>query len=550
MKGLKKRALSLLLALGVQLALLATAASATAALPDALHTAAAHMLDTVTQPQVGSVGGEWAVIGLARSGVAVPQSYWDEYYAGVEDYVEACGGILHEKKYTEYSRLIIALTAIGADPTDVAGYNLLTALGDYERTIWQGLNGPIWALIALDCGGYEIPENPEAKTQATRQMYVDRILACQLPDGGWSLYGGTELEAAGYDTADPDITGMALQALARYQDQSAVAKATEEALSCMSGRQNSDGGFESEGVPSAESTAQILVALCELGISLDDWRFVKNGNTVLDDLLQFRDGKGGFLHIKEGSGSSQMASEQGLYALAAAWRAESGQSSLYRMDDMTIRVSGQGTEGSGLPGKDPAVHLPAVSAPGVTFADIAGHENRQAIEALAERGIITGMGGGLFCPDETMTRAQFAAIVIKALGLTPELCDDFSDVADTAWYAGYVGTASRLGLINGRGGGIFDPGGTITRQEAAVLVARAAALCGMDTELDSGSVRDTLAQFGDYVKTAQWAREGLAFCYQAGILDDGALEIRGGEAVRRCEVAQMIYGLLCATELL
>lgn len=275
MKGLKKRALSLLLALGVQLALLATAASATAALPDALHTAAAHMLDTVTQPQVGSVGGEWAVIGLARSGVAVPQSYWDEYYAGVEDYVEACGGILHEKKYTEYSRLIIALTAIGADPTDVAGYNLLTALGDYERTIWQGLNGPTWALIALDCGGYEIPENPEAKTQATRQMYVDRILACQLPDGGWSLYGGTELEAAGYDTADPDITGMALQALARYQDQSAVAKATEEALSCMSGRQNSDGGFESEGVPSAASTAQILVALCELGISLDDWRFVK-----------------------------------------------------------------------------------------------------------------------------------------------------------------------------------------------------------------------------------------------------------------------------------
>ena len=47
-----------------------------------------------------------------------------------------------------------------------------------------------------------------------------------------------------------------------------------------------------------------------------------------------------------------------------------------------------------------------------------------------------------------------------------------------------------------------------------------------------------------------WAREGLAFCYQAGILDDGALEIRGGEAVRRCEVAQMIYGLLCAAELL
>ena len=66
-------------------------------------------------------------------------------------------GNLHDKKYTEYSRVIVALTAIGKNPADVAGYNLLTPLGDYEKTIWQGMNGPIWALIALDSGNYDMP---------------------------------------------------------------------------------------------------------------------------------------------------------------------------------------------------------------------------------------------------------------------------------------------------------------------------------------------------------------------------------------------------------
>lgn len=94
----------------------------------------------------------------------------------------------------------------------MAGYDLTKALGDYDKTIWQGLNGPIWALIALDSRDYPMPVNPEAKTQATRQMYIDRILECQLPDGGWSLFGGTEAAGSGDGVSDPDITGMALQA--------------------------------------------------------------------------------------------------------------------------------------------------------------------------------------------------------------------------------------------------------------------------------------------------------------------------------------------------
>ena len=121
------------------------------------------VLTTVKAPKIGTIGGEWTVLGLARSGISVPQSYWEGYYAAVEKEVTARKGVLHEKKYTEYARVALALTAIGADPTNVGGYNLLAPLGDFDKTVWQGINGPIWALIALDAGQYEMPVNKEAE---------------------------------------------------------------------------------------------------------------------------------------------------------------------------------------------------------------------------------------------------------------------------------------------------------------------------------------------------------------------------------------------------
>ncbi len=531
---------ALLFTLALLFGLALPAAAAEYDLDAAVKSSAAYMLQAVPDPQVGSIGGEWAVIGLARSGYPVPQSYWDKYYETVAAYVKARDGVLHEKKYTEYSRVIVALSAIGADPSNVAGYNLLTALGDYDKTIWQGLNGPIWALLALDSGNYAMPNNPAAKTQATRQMYIDRILECQLPDGGWSLFGGTKAAAAA-GSSDPDITGMALQALAKYQEQPAVAKATAEALECMSRMQDSSGGFFSWDSLNSESTDQMLLALCELGIPLDDPRFVKEGHTLLDAIFSLRQADGSFLHVKAGAGSNQMASEQGLIALAAAKRASGMQNGVYRMDDGNIHISA-GASSAPKPQNDDTAKLP-----GTTFSDITAHANRPAIEALASRGIITGMADGLFHPDDTMTRAQFAAIVVRGLGLdaaAPQAGTGFDDVAANAWYAGYIAAASDAAIITGRGNGLFDPDGTITRQEAAVMVARAAAICGLDTELDAAAVRDVLAQFADYVQTAAWARESLAFCYQTGILDDAALTINGGAAITRGEIAQMLYNLL------
>lgn len=280
----------------------------------------------IPEPTCAAVGGEWLVFGLARSGLKVPQKYFDTYYKNVEDYIVSVDGVLSRKKNTEYSRVILALTAIGKNPADAAGFNLLLPLGDFDETVRQGVNGAIFALLALDSGKYEIPENPDAAVQATRQMYVDELLTRELPDGGWTLTGGEP---------DVDITAMTLQALAKYREQPEVEAAVERGLAVLSSLQEQDGGYTSWGSSNSESDAQVIVALMELGVSLDDARFVKNGITVEDALLRFAQESGAFMHVLDGSGGDDgMATEQAFYALAAIHRAETGKTTLYDMTDV------------------------------------------------------------------------------------------------------------------------------------------------------------------------------------------------------------------------
>ncbi len=512
---------------------------------------ARYMLSAVPAPDHADVGGEWAVLGLARSGYSVPEGYFEGYYGKLIDYVKEVKGVLHERKYTDYSRVIITLSALGKDARDVGGYNLLTPLGDYDKTIWQGLNGPIWALIALDSANYPMPQNPDAKTQATRQMYIDCILAEELDEGGWTLSRRTSA-----DPADPDITGMALQALAKYQDQKAVKEATERALACMSKKQDDQGGYSNLwGASNSESVVQVLVALCELGIGWDDPRFIKNGHTLLDNLLTFRTSAGGFTHIADGSdGDNQMSAEQGFYGLIACLRYEKGQNSLYRMTDAISTGDAPAVEvrepGTGLEGKNKDVQPREITKPGITFGDIKRNPHKEAIEALAAREIINGMGDGSFAPEKTMTRAEFATITVKALGLTPKDNSKFKDVASGKWYAAYIGTANTYGIVNGVSDTEFNPEGTITRQEAAVMVARAAKLCGLDTSMSDAAATDELCVLSDYRTIASWAKESMAWCYQSGILDYGDFKAKPKTDILRGEIAEMLCRMLSLANLI
>ena len=291
-----------------------------------LEKTAGYLQAQIAEPGTGSVGGDWLIFGLARSGVKVPQKYFDAYYENVEAAVREKNGVLSDRKYTEYSRTVLALTAIGKNPADVAGFDLLKPLADFEQVTRQGINGTIFALLALDSGNFQIREKRDAAVQATRQMYVDELLARALPDGGWTLTGGEP---------DVDITAMTLQALAKYRDQADVTAAVERGLAVLSSLQEPDGGYVSWGSSNSESVAQVIVALTELGVPLDDERFTKNGITVEDALLRFAQENGAFVHVRDGSGGDDgMATEQAFYALAAIHRAETGETTLYDMTDV------------------------------------------------------------------------------------------------------------------------------------------------------------------------------------------------------------------------
>ena len=303
-----KKLLSLLLCVILTLGIMPSVTAAD------IDTTAEYLLKTVTNPTVASIGGEWAVIGLAR-GNAANDAYFQKYLDNAKDYIKSKDGILHSRKYTEYSRVILAFTALGRDATNAFGYDLTAPLGDFDKTVSQGLNGAIFALLALDSGDYKCN---------VRSKYVDYILQKQLVDGGWALSG---------TSSDVDVTAMALQALAKYKSDAKVKSAIDKALGFLSKAQLSNGGFATYGEETAESSAQVIVALTELGISLNDSRFLKNGKTAMDAMLAFRLSNGGFKHLKSQISADGMATEQCFYALVAADRVKNGKNTLYRMSD-------------------------------------------------------------------------------------------------------------------------------------------------------------------------------------------------------------------------
>lgn len=488
MKPVKTYGLVILLLVSVLLTLTAPAFAAERG--EVLGETADFLLTSTSGTPGDPTTGDWTALALARTERPLPERYAQEYLAAVAVRVRAADGVLDARKYTEYSRAVLTVSALGGDARNVAGYDLTAPLGDFDGTVRQGLNGAVFALLALDCRTYPMPEN----ARATRQMYIDYILDKALPDGGWNFMCDPE------SPAEPDMTGMALQALAPYRKQPEVSAAVEAALTAISALQTDSGGFISWGSPNLEGSAQMLIALCTLGISPEDPRFVKNGKTMEDDLLTFYTSGKGFAHSADSTGKDLMASEQALQALAALERAKAGKPPLFQMTDVravTLRAH-------------PDVKVPDAQRDKAGFPDVSG-EGGAAIETLAVRGIVSGMGDGRFHPDEIMTRAQFAAIVVRALGLTPETGTAFRDVPSDRWYAPYVGTAARYGIIHGRGDGVFDPEGTITKQEAGILMEQAAALCGAPAV-------DAALRGSDPVTRGEMARAVCGMLRSAGLV--------------------------------
>ena len=276
--------------------------------------------NTAKSPAYGS---EWHILGLARSQYAGCDEIFEAYYEDVVKALKDSKGVLSKNKYTEYSRVIVAVKSIGRNPRNTGGYDMTAKLLEKEKVTGQGLNGPIWALIALNTGGYA---DSTTEFKKIAKEYISYILDAEKDGGGWSLNSS--------DTkADVDITGMALTALAPYyKGDSKVRESADRALAWLSEVQKDDGAYASWDTVNSESCAQVTVALTSLGIDPNkDERFIKNGKSVIDGLLGFYT-DGGFKHVSTGK-LNAMATEQGYYALTAYFRFTGGKTSLYDMSD-------------------------------------------------------------------------------------------------------------------------------------------------------------------------------------------------------------------------
>ncbi|MDG0811540.1 S-layer homology domain-containing protein [Cohnella rhizosphaerae] len=404
---------------------------------------------------------EWEAFALARSGGGVP----DAYLAELAAQVKAAGGTF--RKATDLERIVLAARAAGADPRAFAGYDLVAAVYNHAKLTLQGANGPIFALLALDSGGYDVP----AGAVWTRAKLVDWLLALQNADGSFPLSAG--------EAGNADITAMALAALAPYAivadgaDAGAVAKAEagaaeigsvraasaasaiDRAVLYLSSVQLPDGGFKLERDANSETAAQVVIGLAAAGRDPAGSAFVKAGGSLPEALLAYRTTDGRFAHAPGGA-ADPIATEQALLALIAYDRYATGASRLYRIA-------------------------------AERFADerqIAGWASDAVHEAYAAK-LLSGTSASplRFEPKRGITRAEFAALLVRLAGdrLAPVAETDsvadsnvsFADVPPSAWYYAAVVRAARAGIVNGVSASAFKPGDPITREQMAVMIGRA-----------------------------------------------------------------------------
>ncbi|GMK45809.1 hypothetical protein PghCCS26_29370 [Paenibacillus glycanilyticus] len=196
--------------------------------------------------------------------------------------------------------------------------------------------------------------------------------------------------------------------------------------------------------------------------------------------------------------------------------------------------------------------LYALVSKSVSFSDMSNHWSKNAVNDMASRLIVGGAGDGLFYPNKAITRAEFAAIIVRALGLRMENgASSFSDVKASAWYSDDVQTAYSHQLINGYPVGSFHPNDSITREQAMTIIAKAMTLTGIQTDLQESSVNALINAFSDKSKISAWATSGIAACLQAGIVSGQSASILAPASnITRAEAVVMIQRLLSKSDLI
>ncbi|OON97386.1 MAG: hypothetical protein ATN36_03625 [Epulopiscium sp. Nele67-Bin005] len=297
-----------------------------------LDNTANYILETTPTPQFGVIGGEWAILGLARSNVKIPDNYFENYYNHIEK-IASQNHTDHSRgwslKVTETQRLALTIAAIGKDPTNVNGvdlvdysYNKANNMPYLPNTILgerQGLNELIFGLMTMQLA------DSYTNSQDNPDSVINTILTdYKTIDGGFNLSKENLL-------GDIDITAMTIQALAPYYNQTGyenVTSSIDNAVKFLYQKLNLTPVDELH----SENLAQTIVALCSIGINPNEMSsFNIHNSTLINLLLNFSLSNGAFEHVK-GEGANQMATEQSFYSLVAYERFIQNKTPLYKID--------------------------------------------------------------------------------------------------------------------------------------------------------------------------------------------------------------------------
>lgn len=422
---------------------------------------------------------EWEAVGIARAGGTLPASYLTGATAQVK---ESAGSF---RKVTDLERLILGIKAAGGNPTSVSGVNLIDKMVNHDKMTAQGTNGPIFALIALHSDNY----NVASTATWNKDKLVTWLLSAQNSDGGFPLATG--------EASSVDMTAMAVAALAPERTQTQVQTAIDKAVQYLSTQQQVNGGYSAYNDDSSESVSQVIVALASAGINPKDARFTKSSGDLLTRLSQFRQSNGAYSHTIGGAGDN-IATEQALLALVAYQQYLSSGNTLYNLANTSTSPVDTGTSTT------------------VTFTD----ENTisawasDAVHRAYNAGLMLGVSGEelRFAPKQQLTRAQFAALVVRLTGATASSntsanSGTFKDVSSNQWYYNAIMTAKSKGIITGISTTSFQPNQPVSRQDMAVMLTRAFALKGTSS-----------TSFADQAKIGSYARSAVNAVVNNGIM--------------------------------
>lgn len=467
------------------------------------------------------IGNEWQAIGLVKAGKEVPKTYFDHFQANLQQQVISKSG--HGRmKITDVERMAIAAVAVGIDPfnADGKGFNLIEKIyhsepwvtGDDSLT-YQGNNGIIFALIALDSNQFTVPKG----AKWTRENLITELISYQKRDGSWSLSTSTT------GATSFDITAMAITALAPYREQSAVKSAIDKAVNFLSDAQGPTGGFDEPfvGGISSESTSQVIIGLTANQIDPRSEKFTKGGNNLIEHLLSFKTMDGGFKHTVDDASANGMATEQALQALVAFDLYTKGKGALYHFTEQVVK--------------------PVPQPNG--FTDIQNHWAKDSIQQAIQLGIVQGYSDGSFQPNNPLTRAQAVSIIVRALDMETNVSAPFKDISGYAKETqAEIAAAYHYGIVTGNSGN-FMPSQKVTRAQMALMLYRA-------SESTTGEKYSILEKtyFTDLGNYSEETVRAISMLYEVGIATGTNGKYMPSDPTTRAHATKMLVNYLSQFE--